>query len=71
MSNDGTVFVCANYYPAGNFNNAYTENVFKANGQLPETTSTDNSNAKYNNHNNDENENESGSVEKIKVLKAF
>ena len=28
ISQDGTVFVCANYFPAGNFINELNENVF-------------------------------------------
>ena len=33
MSPDGTVIVTANYFPPGNYNNAYSENVFQPNGQ--------------------------------------
>ncbi len=52
MSNDGAVYVCANYYPPGNFNNAYSENVFPPDGQVHETKPTNNKNPPKHNFDN-------------------
>ena len=60
IGSDGTVYVCANYYPPGNFNNAYSENVFPANGQSHKSNSINNNNPPKNHFDNDNNNNKFG-----------